>query len=70
VEGNILQPLVQQRTVFLAPAMILIAQVVLGILVGTLGVMLATPLAATFMVWVKMLYVEDTLGKTGVSARR
>ena len=38
VEGNVLQPLVQQRAAHLAPAIILLAQVVLGVLIGTLGV--------------------------------
>ena len=62
-EGNVIQPLVQNKTVFLPPATILIAQLMLGILVGALGVMLATPLAATLLVWTRMLYVEDALGK-------
>jgi predicted PurR-regulated permease PerM len=69
-EGNIIQPLVQQRTVYLPPAAILISQVVLGVLIGALGVMLATPLAATVMVWTRMLYVEDALGKRVSAAGR
>ena len=52
----------QQKAVYLPPALILFAQIVLGILVGVLGVMLATPLAAALLVAVKMLYVEDVLG--------
>jgi predicted PurR-regulated permease PerM len=61
LEGNILQPLMQQRTIYMPPAIILLSQVVLGILVGTLGVMLATPVTATFMVLMRMLYIEDVL---------
>ncbi|HEV2129900.1 MAG TPA: AI-2E family transporter [Longimicrobiaceae bacterium] len=61
LEGFVLTPLVQQRTVSLPPAAILLSQVLLGVLVGTLGVLVATPLAATVFVLVKMLYVEDTL---------
>ncbi len=43
--------------------MIILSQILLGVLVGTLGVLLATPLAATVFVLVKMLYLEDTLGE-------
>ena len=33
----------------------------LGVLIGTLGVVLATPLAASAQVTIRMLYVEDIL---------
>lgn len=62
LEGYVLEPIVEQRAVYLPPALILIGQVVLGVLVGTLGILFATPLAAVTMVAVKMLYVEDVLG--------
>ncbi len=62
LEGFVLTPLVQQRTVALPAAVIILAQVLLGVLMGTLGVLLATPLAASVLVLVKMLYVEDALG--------
>ena len=39
--------------------LIITAQVFLGVLLGTLGVLLATPLAAVAAVLVKMLYLED-----------
>ncbi len=64
VESYLVTPLVQQRTVSLPPALTLTAQVVLGILLGGLGVILATPLFAAVVVLVKMLYIEDTLGDT------
>lgn len=59
---NICEPFVQQRAVYLAPALLLFAQAVLGALAGPLGIVLATPLAAVAIVATKMLYVEDTLG--------
>lgn len=62
IEGYVLEPVVQQRVVYLAPALILFSQLILGILLGTLGVMLATPLAAAGMVAIKMVYVEGLLG--------
>lgn len=60
VEG-VLEPLVQQRAVYLPPVLLLVAQLVLGVLVGFVGIVLATPLAAALMVMVQMLYVEDVL---------
>ena len=62
VEGYVLEPLIQNRAVFLPPALILLAQIVAGVIAGPLGLAVATPLAAALMVAVKMLYVEDALG--------
>lgn len=56
------EPIVQQRAVFLPPALVIIAQVISGVLLGPLGVMLATPLAAAALVATRSLYVEDVLG--------
>jgi len=61
-ESYVLAPLVQQRAVYLPPAAVLFAQVLMGAIVGALGVAVATPLAAAIMVAVSMLYVEDALG--------
>jgi predicted PurR-regulated permease PerM len=61
-EGYLITPLVQERAVSLPPALTLLSQVIMAVLVGVLGLLLATPLAAAGMVLVKTLYVEDTLG--------
>jgi predicted PurR-regulated permease PerM len=61
VEG-LCGPFVQQRAVYLAPALLLFSQVVLGALAGLPGMILATPLAAAGIVIIKMLYIEDALG--------
>jgi predicted PurR-regulated permease PerM len=63
VESYLLTPLVQERTVSLPPALTITAEVVLGILLGVWGIILATPLVAAVLVLVQMLYVEDTLGE-------
>jgi hypothetical protein len=42
---------------------ILFTQVLMGVIVGGLGVAVATPLAAAAMVAISMLYVEDVLGE-------
>ena len=64
-EGNAITPWIQQRTVALPPALIVIFQVFLAVLVGPIGLILATPMLAVLLVLVKMLYIEDTLGDRG-----
>ena len=61
-ESYVLTPLVEKRAVALPPALTITAQVLMAVLVGGLGLALATPLAAAALVLVRRLYVEDTLG--------
>jgi predicted PurR-regulated permease PerM len=61
LEGFVLAPLVQQRVVALAPALALAAQVILGVLFGFIGIIIAVPLAALVVVAVKRIYVEGFL---------
>ena len=60
-EGNLLTPLVQQFAVDLPGAVLLFSLIAFGTLFGTLGVILAAPLAVVTMVLVKRLYVIETL---------
>lgn len=46
IEGNVLTPLIEKRAVDLAPAVVLAAQLLFGILFGVLGVALADPIVA------------------------
>jgi predicted PurR-regulated permease PerM len=62
LEGYVVLPLVQRRAVHLPPAVTLVAQVLLGELLGVLGLFVAPPLTLCAVVLLKMLYVEDTLG--------
>ncbi|PIG91500.1 AI-2E family transporter [Gloeocapsopsis sp. IPPAS B-1203] len=62
LEGNVLTPIVQQKTVSLPPAITLIAVLAMSALFGPLGALVATPLAAVIMALIKMLYVQDILG--------
>ena len=62
-EGHIIIPLIQKKVVELPPALIILAVIAMGLLFGLLGALVATPLAAVVMVWIKMLYVQDVLGK-------
>jgi predicted PurR-regulated permease PerM len=66
-EGYLLTPLVQSHTVKLPPVITLTAQVLMGVLLGIPGIVLATPLAAVGLVLIKMLYVEDTLGDHSIA---
>lgn len=59
---NVCEPFIQQRAVYLAPALLLFAQAIMGALAGPVGIVLAAPLAAVTIVVVKMLYIEDRLG--------
>jgi predicted PurR-regulated permease PerM len=62
LEGYLITPLVQRRAVQMPPALTILSQVLMGLLLGPLGVILAAPLTAAALVVVKMLYVQDTLG--------
>jgi predicted PurR-regulated permease PerM len=61
LEGNIIAPLIQKRTVDLPPALTILSQTVLGALFGVMGLILATPLFAAAMTAVRMVYVESVL---------
>lgn len=62
IESYVLTPLLQQRMVALPPALVISMQVLLGVLAGGLGLIVATPLTAVAMVMSRMLYIEDFLG--------
>ncbi|MBU3025237.1 AI-2E family transporter [Zobellia galactanivorans] len=61
LESNLLTPLIQKKMISLPMAIILIAQVSLGIFTGVLGVILAVPLVAILIVFIKKVYIEDLL---------
>jgi predicted PurR-regulated permease PerM len=66
LESYLIQPIIQQRAVHLPPIITILSIVLLGTWLGFLGVLLATPLAASIIVLIKMLYVQDTLGDESV----
>lgn len=59
LEGNLIAPLIQKRTVSLPPALTILSQTILGTVFGPLGLILATPLMAALLVAVRMIYVES-----------
>lgn len=64
LESYLINPLVQERAVSILPAALIAAQVMLGVLAGPLGIVLATPLAVSTIVLIQMLYIEDVLNDT------
>jgi predicted PurR-regulated permease PerM len=62
IEGYLLTPLVQHKTVDLPPVITLLAVILFGTTFGVIGVLVATPLAALTMVLVQEIYIKDVLG--------
>ncbi len=61
IEGNVVQPIVQQYAVELPPVLLLFALLGFASLFGALGVILAAPLTVVAYVLVKRLYVQEAL---------
>ncbi len=62
IEANVLTPLLLRQMVELPMGLTLFAVLAMGVLLGPLGVLFATPLAVVAYVVVRHLYVEDVLG--------
>ena len=69
VESFVLDPIIDRKTIYLPPAFTITAQLVFALIAGLLGVTLATPLAATVVVLVTMLYVQDVLGRRDIRVK-
>jgi predicted PurR-regulated permease PerM len=61
IEGYIAAPLVERKFITIPPALILLGLVVVEIIFGTGGLILAAPITVVVYVLVKMLYVDDPL---------
>jgi predicted PurR-regulated permease PerM len=62
LEGYLVTPLIQSRTVRLAPGWLILSELVGGLAAGVFGVLIAAPLLVTLTIIVQLLYVEDVLG--------
>jgi len=69
IEGYVIAPFVQRRTVHLPPALTVLAIVVLTAFFGILGVLIATPMIAVLLVGITRVYVEDILGDRNAGHR-
>lgn len=63
VESYLLTPMIQRDYLALAPAGHILFQLLMGLLLGGSGLVVATPLLACLVVLVQMLYLEDVLGQ-------
>jgi predicted PurR-regulated permease PerM len=63
MENHLLIPLLMKGGMDLPPALTILAQALMALLFGFLGLMCAVPLLAAAMVAVRMLYVEGVLGE-------
>ena len=63
LEGYLVTPLIEQKAVQLPPALSIASQMILWTLAGAWGLALASPIAATLLVLVNMLYIEDELAE-------
>ncbi|MFU8862364.1 MAG: AI-2E family transporter [Rhodobacterales bacterium] len=64
VEGNVITPMIHQKAVDLPPALLISVQVLLSLIFGVVGLILAAPLTIVAMVSVQKLWIEYTLGET------
>jgi predicted PurR-regulated permease PerM len=61
LEGYVAVPLIHERTVYLAPVFTIVIQIILGVVIGMMGIIMATPLAAVLLV-MSRFYRRDFLG--------
>jgi predicted PurR-regulated permease PerM len=62
LEGHVLIPMLMKEGMDLPPALTIVAQAVMALLFGFLGLMVAVPLLAMVIVPIKLLYVEGVVG--------
>jgi predicted PurR-regulated permease PerM len=66
LEGYILEPLVQARTVYLPPIITLASLIAMSILLGVGGLIIATPLTTVVILFVKRIYIRGILGDRSI----
>jgi predicted PurR-regulated permease PerM len=59
LESNVITPQIQKRMIDMPPALIIMAQLFMGVLTGGWGLVLATPLVAILIVVVQELWVKQ-----------
>jgi predicted PurR-regulated permease PerM len=64
IESVLLTPIIQQKVIKMAPALTISAQIIFGAFYGTIGIAVATPLLAFFIILIKRLYINDVLQDT------
>jgi len=62
LENHILIPMLMKDGMDLPPALTIVAQALMALVFGFIGLLVAVPLAAASMVAIRMLYVHDVVG--------
>ena len=70
IETYLITPNIEKRTINLPPALTISVQVLMGMLAGALGLVVATPLCATSLVLVRELYVKRATADADTSHAR
>lgn len=65
LEGYLITPLAQRRAIRLPPVVTILSQLLMWSLAGLLGLIIATPLAATVIVAVDVLYFHENPSEAG-----
>jgi predicted PurR-regulated permease PerM len=63
IESNFITTLIQKKLINMPPALIIIAQLVMGILTGGWGLVLATPITVILIVLIQQLYIKPRANK-------
>lgn len=70
IESNLITPWIERQTVELPPGLTITSQLILAILIGGMGLVLATPILAVVMVLIQTVYIQDILGDKHVEVER
>ena len=62
IESYLITPLIQLQAVSLPPVLTIATQIILGIIAGGIGLIMATPFTVMIIVLIQTLYIEDILG--------
>jgi predicted PurR-regulated permease PerM len=61
LEGNVLDPIIMHKLIYIPPVLTIVMQVLMGVVIGVMGIAMATPLAAVLVVLNKF-YRREILG--------
>jgi len=61
IEGYVLTPIIQEHVISIPPGFLLVMQIIMYILFGPLGVLVATPFGVVIIILVQTTYIEDIL---------
>ncbi len=64
IESNLITPQIQKKMINMPPALIIIAQLFMGVLTGGLGLILATPFTALLMVIIQETWIKKQIAPT------